>query len=446
MSHFIIQPISGPSTGSSKSDLLEIMFSSQRFEDTWVHLKQRFPLLGARIEEQGGGDTVRFVVDERRLCAGLDNFLFVDAGTSTGFSESDPDQQINGPRVLSNDKLATLTVLRCMDDTGSPPTFHLLFHISHIISDGMSNYSLCSSYLEALSSLDHDAMRSPPDLESCLLKSISLEARMPFQQMTRPRRHWRLAIARVLSDIRMRKQAGGQTLPHRMTPATPVTPAVSSQLTAQVDEAATVTILRSCRARMVTFGDMLPVLGQVAMSRVLHRRRARGEIGDTEWAYRLRQPAHMWGVVNLRPVLDQDSRVTGGASGGYLCISEFTSISLPFMPHLPVAAYSGAMPCDESGAPPFAALLSRPRLFARAMLAKRQMAAYVRHPLFHELTLARIPEWSAGLRAAARLWQAAQAGEHIVLPAEDPDAVVHQACVASFGSVGFSPSQRSIRL
>jgi hypothetical protein len=275
-----------------------------------VYLKRRFPLLGARIEEQDGGDTVRFIVDEQRLCTSLDDFLFVDVGTSTGVLEKDVDQHIdqhlNGPRVLSNNKLATLTVLRCKND-GSPQTIHLLFHISHIISDGMSDFSLCTSYLETLSSWDQDPTRLPPDLESCLLKSVSLEARMPLQQMTRPRQRWRLAIARVLSDIRIRKQAGGQTLPHRMTPATPVTPAVSRQVQAEVDEAATGIILSSCRTQAVTFGDVLPVLGQVAMSRVLHRRRARGEIDDEEWAHRLRQPAHMWGVVNLRPVLDQES-------------------------------------------------------------------------------------------------------------------------------------------
>jgi hypothetical protein len=448
LGHFIIQPIGST---QSETDLPDNVCSPHRFEDTWVYLKRRFPLLGARIEEQDGGDTVRFIVDEQHLCASLDDFLFIDVGTSTGVLESDVivdqhiDRHLNGPRLLSNNKLSTLTVLRCKND-GSPETIHLFFHISHIISDGMSDFSLCTSYLETLSSRDQDPTRSSPDLEACLLKSISLEARMPLQQMTRPRQHWRLAIARVLSDIRTRKQAGGQTLPHRMTSATPVTPAVSRQIQAEVDEAATGMILRRCRAQAVTFGDVLPVLGQVAMSRVLHRRRARGEIDDAEWAHRLRQPAHMWGVVNLRPVLDQESRTTGGATGGYLCVSEFTSISLPFLPHLPAAAHTRLMPRDASGAPPFAALLSKPRLVARAVLAKRQMAAYIRHPLFLELTLARIPEWSAGLRAAARLWQAAQAGEHVVLPAEDPDAVVHQACVATFGSVGFSQSWRSGRL
>lgn len=157
-------------------------------------------------------------------------------------------------------------------------------------------------------------------------------------------------------------------------------------------------IIRSCRARGITFGSALPVLSQLAISRVLHRRRFRVDengkplIDDEEWEYRRRQPMHFGGPVNFRPYLNRGWYESGGA--GEVCLAITFSFSvLPSMPAQD-AKYAIAMGGDETrsdNAPSFSALLSPERFLYRALLANAQTKAQLKHPLFFEIHNARTP-------------------------------------------------------
>lgn len=137
-------------------------------------------------------------------------------------------------------------------------------------------------------------------------------------------------------------------------------------------------IIANCRLHKVTFGNALLVCGQVALSRVLHRQYALGNLSRDEWMRRRKEPYHVGGPLNIRPFLDANWFKNGGASELALNIGIFM-YSLPFLPL--AGADTGPMDISD-GAPSFANLLSLGRFIHRTNILQRQAEAFLKHPLF----------------------------------------------------------------
>lgn len=171
-----------------------------------------------------------------------------------------------------------------------------------------------------------------------------------------------------------------------------------------ISEADSSSIVETCRRNNITFGNALPVLCQLAHSRILHRLHyksgASPRIFDEEWEHRLAQPMHFTGPMNLRPYLNQNwYKNQGGASEICLAIS----FSHYVLPRMPVSSLSA----DEWAAdfPPFNSLLSRSRFIQRSHLVKRQAAALTRHPLMHEFHEIIASDRISRTREAALAWR-----------------------------------------
>lgn len=229
---------------------------------------------------------------------------------------------------------------------------------------------------------------------------------------------------------------GGHTLPTR--PSIPTgTPIVSRLLNLGLSVSQSQDVIRGCRSLGLTLGNALSVLSQLAFARILYRLRHQGKVSDEEWDHRLKQPMHYAGPVNFRPYLDQDWFRAGGASEVCIAIS-FYSLVLPPMPR------SSAI--DETGAPPFSALLSPARFLARARMARSQSKGLLGHPLMHELHMLRMPERVGRTRAAVIAWRANQAGEVVQTGTfNNSGAVVFANGGASLGDVRYLSSHTKCR-
>jgi hypothetical protein len=247
-------------------------------------------------------------------------------------------------------------------------------------------------------------------------------------------------MASVLWENSQGSQAGGQTLPHRLSPIDLVTPARDATMSVTLTSVQTSNVLKSLRTSShdkVTIGDVMPVLAQLGMARVLQRRYLRGDIGEEEWTNRLRQPAHFVGPVSLRPYCSDDWIAGGGMHEVMLCTTK-VYCTLPFMPGMgstisPAPTDSKTSP--EGSASFFARMLSKQRFFSRAILMQRQLATFLQHPLFHELTLARGKTIAKRTREKLLLWQTMQAGNHVELPVPSANEPVLFCKASTFGMV-----------
>jgi hypothetical protein len=283
-----------------------VLPSSSDFRDIWLYIKRRFPLLGARVREDPGGQLVEFVVNESALSQLKDEeYGFVRASTP-GAVHAYIEDAMNGPRKLSNDTLSSLFVVQ-RDDV--PGTFHLVFCVAHTVTDGMANMNIARTFLHAVSSR---TLPDVPDLAERLAMAVSSESLSPTLAFSPARQRWRNAVAKILWEKSQARMAGGHGLPNHVTPQTFLTPALSRRIVLSLPSDVSRQIVQTCRAHSVTFGHAFPVLAQVALSRVLHRRYLRGEIAEEDWQYRLRQPTHTGGPLNLRPLLDKDWVAAGG--------------------------------------------------------------------------------------------------------------------------------------
>ena len=186
--------------------------------------------------------------------------------------------------------------------------------------------------------------------------------------------------------------------------------------------------MQTCRTLGITVGNALPVLSQLAFSRVLHRLRHQGKLNDEEWEHRRCQPMHYAGPVNYRPYLDRAWYGGGGADEVCIAITFYTLV-LPFMP-VPVS-----LALDETGAPPLHTLLSPARFLARARMARVQSKKLLAHPLMHEFHALRLTMGHERARTAAMAWRAKQQGRDVPAPAaQEPGKFASFApCVFSNG-------------
>ncbi|KAJ4472090.1 hypothetical protein J3R30DRAFT_3523033 [Lentinula aciculospora] len=438
----------------------------------WVTLKTRYPLLGATIEERLAPGTlprahvaqdspsglskeqVYFVVDPARLYtsepphAHLQEVVFLSCGSEAeiitltegiinGFGWRDIQAwggrellvhgEPSSSRLLSNTLPACILFIRRTD---CPSTFHVIIHVAHLITDGIGNSTLLSEFLDILAFAKNpnslvDMSADKGALEKRLRLSVSSEG---LYQDERPcyssaRRRWHRALGRVLLALRNSNFSGGHTLPRILRPSTACTPAKSSYTSYTFDPAQTTNILRKCKQLGITFGNAHPVLGQLAVTRVLLRRRLRTlfkkqqgmqlstneDVDDDEWTYRRRQPMMTGGPVNLRPYLDQDWYAKGGAGNVCLSISYFF-FTLPFMPlgeagDLADGKFVQGILSNDIEMPPFEKMFSRKRFLLRCNSIRKQSSQFFRHPRFLDVHAARIPFRIQRCRTWALVWR-----------------------------------------
>ncbi|KAF9562551.1 hypothetical protein CPC08DRAFT_687538 [Agrocybe pediades] len=361
------------------------------FKRTWIVLKQRFPLLGAQIIERDE-NSIFFSVDEERL--GKTDPTEIEFRTISSNEEASElvRDLVMKQRALSNDLLARVFVL---ERTDKPDYFHLIIQAAHCITDGMSNITILKTFLHQLT----QPTPPVPNLQERLALALSSEELVPQRKFSEARKRWRKAIAAVISSKNVFKRKLGHTLPRNISQLTPHTPARSRTLTYSFDPHTSDLIISTCRKHQLTFGNAYPIIGQIALTRVLLRRYLRNEIGKEEWQWRKREPMVSAGPLNLRPMLDPEWQKAGGLNN--VCVSiGFFAFSLPFMP---LGKATNIKPGMQM--PPFEDLLSAKRFMHRAKDVKIQAAKFIKNPLFMEINSISAPGRIQRVQSAGIPWR-----------------------------------------
>ena len=173
------------------------LFEFANVARTWVALKQIFPLLGAITRETDYEATsASFTVAEAGL--GVTRLGEIDLLTahSEGEVHSFVEQLISGPRQLSSDLLSRVYIFARKDNPG---LYHVVIHIAHLITDGVSALTLVRAFFDilALPPTTH-----VPDLETRLALCVGSENLNPNRNLPLPRRRWMRAIGWVIHHIR----------------------------------------------------------------------------------------------------------------------------------------------------------------------------------------------------------------------------------------------------
>lgn len=177
-------------------------------ERAWLKLKKRFPLLGAYVEEIHqpdcpGEKSVEFVLDETRLSSLAPHELKLLSVDSCGGVMEIVDKLHNGTPTITNDLIAQLWFIKQSD---TPRRFHFVTVMAHYITDGMANETVGREFCQELSCFQTSAAIADCPLLVDRIKSLlPLEVLHPGMQYTLPRRRWRMAIAKVIYNIRESK-------------------------------------------------------------------------------------------------------------------------------------------------------------------------------------------------------------------------------------------------
>ncbi|KAI0780940.1 hypothetical protein BD413DRAFT_501199 [Trametes elegans] len=378
-----------------------VLFSEGNVSRAWATVKQYYPLLGARMVPNDR-DVVEFIVTERALSHHQPEEVTVRPVSSRGEVDAVRWRNIRDNPTEDSHILARVFAFTRVDEPG---TYEVLLKAAHAIADGVSGATLARTFFDVLSS---PAVQVPP-LEERLAMTLPSEALDPTLKRTPACRRWRRAVGRIILHNMRRKLAGGHAMVRTATEASYRTPSVTSHAFVQLTPSESRKALDSCRRHKVTFGSVIAVLSQMALTRLLHRRYLRGELSEDEWEYRRRQPMHYGGPINLRPYLDQEWQRKGGV-GELGVMIDYYDCTLPFMP-TPYGARRDTGVPRVNGAPPYSALLSRERFFHRAQLARQQVSRLAKHPLFLEIVRARQPLYHYRRKVMVTHWQAAARGE-----------------------------------
>ncbi|KAI9067817.1 hypothetical protein FKP32DRAFT_227499 [Trametes sanguinea] len=377
------------------------MFCEQNVERAWATLKQYYPLLGCRAAETGDSN-IAFLVDERDLSHHRPGEVVLGSILTQEERDTILFRLTRDAPTEDHHVVGRVIVLK-RDD--KPGTYELIFKLAHFVGDGASGMNLARTFLDVLSSPPLSVL---PPLEERLAMALPWEALNPTLKMSVPRQRWRRAIGQVTFLNMRRRLSGGHAMPRSITDLTYYTPAVTQRVAIRFDPSQSRTIIAAARRHGVTLGAAMPVISQMALARVLHRRYLRGDMSEEEWERRRRQPMHYGGPLNLRPHLDKEWLRQGGLSGIALMI-DFYDCTLPFMP-TPFGTRRDADVPRVDGAPPFSALLSRERFIHRVKGVKRQISRGVKHPLFLDIAHARQQRLSIRKKAVAEHWLAAVGG------------------------------------
>ncbi|KAG6810191.1 hypothetical protein H0H92_012955 [Tricholoma furcatifolium] len=400
------------------------LFEVENVTATWRTLKQNFPLLGAHLEVQEGEDQVFFVVSEDQLQhTGPAEVSFHNVA-SLADAQAYLENMIGGERLLSNNLLARVVILSRSDMKNH---FHVIFHVAHLITDGMSNQTILRSFLDILSSQKFDQQS---DLEKNLALAIPSDALVLNNGTNRARLRWFMAVARIISAIRSSKIAiGGHTLPRKFTNLTQYTPAHSGMTSISFSPNVSTRIIANCRKHRITLGNALPVLGQVALARVLCRRYICGAMSAEEWNFRKREPTITGGPLNLRPFLNRVWYQNGGSTNVALVIG-FFQYQLPFMP-----LGSAANISRGDNLPSFQELLSFPRFIYRSQIIQKQAQYHFTHPLFAFIAGTRSAPSIAKFKEVGQTWKDKQTQVATPIPVMEQNPVYAHGG-SSIGNIG----------
>lgn len=185
-------------------------FSEQLVQRAWISLKQRFPLLGARLDERAHED-IHFVVRSSRITSVVEGELNFRPASPEVEGESLVDELLNGPAPLSRDLLCRLYFMPCSD---SPRRWNFVILIAHVITDGMAHNTLTREFLNTLASMSSSViLPEPPRLIDRLSMVVSAEhLAIDTAIRAHPRQRWRRAIATVLRTIHVKKMVVSQLI------------------------------------------------------------------------------------------------------------------------------------------------------------------------------------------------------------------------------------------
>ncbi|KAF7323046.1 hypothetical protein HMN09_00084500 [Mycena chlorophos] len=369
------------------------LFAQANVVRAWTVVKNKFPLLGARIILDADRNGARFHVALSRLSSLVPGEVTTFAVASEAAVDAAADAVINGQRKLSDNLLGRIEILTHEDKNADAPVVaHLFIHLAHAITDGVSGTILLRTFLEYLSS--PEMAITLPDVRPRLALAVSAESLVPARRFTLARQRWRRAAGKIISQIQDAKREGGHTLPRSFGPIAARLPARSGFQKIKLSPAETLRLISTCRAKRITVGNALPVLAQVALARMLCRRYLRGEIGAEEWEFRRIQPSHTAGPINLRTFLDREWFDAGGAANVSVYIGYFY-FSAPFTP-LPRLQAGDPVPKPTE-------LMTRERFVLRCNQMKANASKYLKHPLFFEIGQARLANKIPNQRRVAEM-------------------------------------------
>ncbi|RPD66133.1 hypothetical protein L226DRAFT_609032 [Lentinus tigrinus ALCF2SS1-7] len=378
------------------------LFGEENVKRAWATLKQWYPLLAVHTDDSDGLDAVKFVVSEQAVTRHRPGEVTLRTVSSPAEVDALIWRLIRDEPTSDHHLISRLFVFAYQD---LPGTFEILFRAAHSIADGISGATIARTFFDVLTSPPGHI----PPLEERLSMALPCDQLNPTNRMTPARQRWRRAIARVTFLNQRRKLAGGHTLPRKVTETTYRTPSVTDRGGSRFSVSETAAILAMCKRHKLTFGAVIPVISQLAITRMLHRRYLRGELSEDEWEYRRRQPMHFGGPINLRPYMDDEWQRKGGATEVALAI-DYYECTLPFMPTpFGIRRDEGVPRVD--GAPPYSALMSQGRFFHRSRLFRAQLQRRVSHPLMMDIALARQPNYVMRKKTNVCHWIAAQKGE-----------------------------------
>ncbi|OBZ75806.1 hypothetical protein A0H81_04304 [Grifola frondosa] len=230
------------------------LFHQNHVRRAWISLKQRHPLLGSRLELRDGTDVVNCIVSEKRLAQLFPGeVIFCDISSAEEVSRLVERTMLKPPVLLAH-LPARIIILRLADE---PSIFHVLFHVTHLITDATSGATIARTFFELLSL---PPVERVPDLEERLAMVVSSADLNPTLQLSKARQRWRRAAAKVIYSIRQSKLQGGHTVPRKVTSSTYRTPAIRRSTGCEFTSAESALILENCRRHKVTLGAAIPVI------------------------------------------------------------------------------------------------------------------------------------------------------------------------------------------
>ena len=179
------------------------LFAIENVERAWLRMKQRFPLLGASIEELPGAEKVEFVLRESALYTLRPGELrYLNDLHSADAVAAFAEKLRNGPPVLDSEFLSRVWFGPQKD---APRRWHIFIPVVHYITDGIANATIVRELCQELSSLSKSAKIDAIPLAIRLQTVLPTEVHTPSAKLSLPHRRWRLAIAKVIRSLRQEK-------------------------------------------------------------------------------------------------------------------------------------------------------------------------------------------------------------------------------------------------
>lgn len=175
----------------------EVIFSISNVENAWTSMKRQFPLLGSRMERRADGH-IFFVIEEDQLgICGPHEVEYLPASSAEQVDEF-VQRVMNGQRMLSSTQLARIFVI---PDVENVNRFCVLVHVSHAITDGVSNTTILRTLFDTLTSPD---AASEWILKERLELAVSSDSLLPGSvTLAGPaKQRWRRAINHVVFNLR----------------------------------------------------------------------------------------------------------------------------------------------------------------------------------------------------------------------------------------------------